>query len=118
MFSGDLDKRAHAFDVQIGVAIPDAVFPVIISGIATMLDADRHLFRKIGASRLAIVHHPAHRRDHRLHEAHHQRAVFLRPGSFDDVDVELKIGLIIGEITDDVETLLLSHQIERHADRR
>ena len=27
---GDIDHRAHAFDVQIGIAIPDAAFPVVV----------------------------------------------------------------------------------------
>ena len=57
LLGGNIDHRAHAFDVQIGVAIPDTAFPVIILGIAAMFHADRHFLGQIAqaASRLSTI---------------------------------------------------------------
>src|SRR4029453_14919866 len=40
LVGGQIDDRAHALDVEIGIAIPDTVFPVIIVGIAAILHTD------------------------------------------------------------------------------
>src|SRR5215467_15259061 len=65
LLGGNFDQCPYALDVQISVAIPDAVFPVIVRCIAAVFDADRHFLRQIATGGLAIVDHPAHRRSHR-----------------------------------------------------
>src|SRR6185437_6824945 len=44
LLRSDFDHRTHAFDVQVGVAVPDPALPIVIRSIAAMLDTDRHLF--------------------------------------------------------------------------